>query len=104
MGCTAGGVAKSMFCIKLDASRPWEPDADASDSSFSASGDEMLGAWLLVEVTVDASLTLRTGNRPLLPTVTCLTLPALRKELLGARPAPWPGIITCSVFTLPLVS
>lgn len=96
-GWMAGGVAKSMFIIRLEPSV-----ASFVESSFPpASGDEIFGACLLVDVVFEASLACRTGKRPLVGgTVTCFALPALRKEVLGD--SPWDGMTIWGPLPLPL--
>ena len=74
--------------------------------SFCASGEDVVGAWLL-DVVVEASLTWRTGNRPLPPTVTCFAFPTrelavLRTDGFGESPLVWPGINTCRVLLFPV--
>lgn len=104
-GCTAGGVAKSMFFMRERLAGSAAEDSSAGFPS-SARGEETAGVCLL-DAAVDASLPCLTGKRPLAPTVTCFgfakeELEPLFTDGVGeSPPLPCPGIITCSIFTLP---
>jgi hypothetical protein len=103
-GCTAGGVAKSMFWMSDCLAR--SSSVVAGSSVCSASGDDTVGACLPDEE-ADALLASRLGAFPFAPpTVTCFTFAKVELDELftdgfGERLLPCPGIITCSIFTLP---
>lgn len=88
----AGDVARWMLPMR-DCVASACSSEDSESESCSASGDGMMGTWLLEGAVEEASLVCRTGNRPFsfdLPTVTCLAL--ARTEEFGE--GPWPATMT----------